>query len=86
MMLFLREHIRELRNRPNLSKILVNISWLVFDKGIRLGVGLIVSLWVARYLGPTNYGLLNYALAIVALFAILVNLGLQNIILVHKYS
>lgn len=63
-----------------LQRIVSNISWLFFDKIVRLGMGLIVGIWVARYLGPSNYGLLNYAIAIVALFAIFVKLGLQSIV------
>ncbi len=38
-------------HRPGLLKILDNISWLFFDKILRMGVGLLVGVWVARYLG-----------------------------------
>ena len=40
---------RRILNRPNLVKILDNIGWLFFDKILRMGVGLIVGVWVARY-------------------------------------
>lgn len=45
-----------------------------------MGVGLLVGVWVARYLGPENYGLLNYALAFTGLFGALTTLGLPGIV------
>lgn len=45
-----------------------------------MGVGLFVGVWIARYLGPEQYGLLNYAMAFVALFGAFSTLGLQGIV------
>jgi len=45
-----------------------------------MGVGLLVGVWVARYLGPEQFGLLNYAMAIVALFGAVATLGLNGIV------
>ena len=66
--------------RPTLKKILDNISWLFLDKVIRLSLGLFVTAWVARYLGPDQFGLWNYAVAFTALFSALSTLGLDNIV------
>jgi polysaccharide transporter, PST family len=68
------------RDARSLKKIVDNIGWLFFDKVLRLAAGLVIGVWVARYLGPANYGLLNYALSFVALFASLALLGLNNIV------
>jgi O-antigen/teichoic acid export membrane protein len=65
--------------RPGLSNIFTNIGWLFFDKVMRMGVGLLVTLWVARYLGPQQFGLLNFGLAFVALFGTIGTLGLPSI-------
>ena len=65
---------------PELRKILTNIGWLSGDRVLRMGMGLIVGAWVARYLGPQQFGLLNYATAFVALFAVLASLGLDQIV------
>lgn len=62
------------------NKLLKNISWLFFDKIIRILGSLFVGIWVARYLGPNNFGILNYALAYTGLFVLFVNLGLNQII------
>lgn len=67
-------------HRPNLQKILINAGWLFGDKILRMGMGLLVGVWVARYLGPEQFGLLNYAIAFVALFTAFANLGLNGIV------
>ena len=69
-----------LRGRHNLLAILHNSGWLFLDKLLRLGIGLIVGAWVARYLGPAQYGDLAYAIAYVALFQAIANLGLDGIV------
>lgn len=45
-----------------------------------MGVGLFVSIWVARYLGPEQFGTLNYAIAFVVLFTAFSTLGLDGIV------
>lgn len=45
-----------------------------------MGIGLFVGVWIARYLGPEQYGLLNFALALSGLFGIVATLGLQEIV------
>jgi O-antigen/teichoic acid export membrane protein len=62
-------------------KIVKNISWLFIDKIIRILGSLFIGVWVARYLGPEDYGVYNYALSYSALFMILVKLGLDKIII-----
>src|SRR5438132_9740832 len=64
----------------NLQNILGNLGWLMADRILRLGVGLIVGIWVARYLGPERFGIYNYAIAFVAMFSVLATLGLESIV------
>jgi PST family polysaccharide transporter len=42
-----------------------NLVWLVTDQILPIGMGLLVGLWVVSYLGPTQFGLLNYAIGFV---------------------
>ncbi len=60
--------------------IIANTAWLFADQILRLSVGLAVGVWIARYLGAQQYGLLNYATAFVALFSPLASLGLDSIV------
>lgn len=69
-----------IEGRHVLQKTIGNTGWLFADKIIRMGVGLFVGVWVARYLGPEQFGALSYALAFVALFGTLSSLGLDGIV------
>jgi O-antigen/teichoic acid export membrane protein len=71
---------RRITHRPILLKIVGNIGWLFFDKVLRMGLGLIVGVWLARYLGPEQYGQLNYAIAFVALLGAFSVLGFNDIV------
>jgi O-antigen/teichoic acid export membrane protein len=75
--LFLRQKIED---RPYLQNVLGNMGWLLADKIVRMGVGLFVGVWIARYLGPEQFGLLNYATAFVSLFSAIATLGLDGIV------
>lgn len=65
-------------HRPQLLRIVDNIGWLFFDKVLRMGLGLLIGIWLARYLGPAQFGLLSFALAFTGLFGAVANLGLQG--------
>lgn len=67
-------------HRPKLLKIVDNIGWLFFDKILRMGVGLLIGVWIARYLGPEQFGLLNFTAALIGLFGALAGLGLPGIV------
>lgn len=45
-----------------------------------MGVGLFIGVWVARYLGPEQFGVFNFAIAFVALFGAFASLGLDGIV------
>lgn len=62
------------------KKILSNTGWLVIERAIRLLVSLILIAWIARYLGPTDFGAMSLAIAFVALFSALGSSGLQGIV------
>jgi polysaccharide transporter, PST family len=66
---------------PEFRKIITNVFWLMADNILRMGVGLIVGVWVARYLGPSQFGLLNYATSITGMFNVIAKAGLDEIII-----
>ena len=69
-----------LKGRENLQKALANIIWLYADRILRMGVGLLVGVWLARYLGPGQFGLFSFSLSLVGLIGAFSSLGLQNIV------
>lgn len=57
-----------------------NTSWLLSERILRMTAGLFVGIWVARYLGPEQFGLFSYAQSFVFLFTAFATLGLDGII------
>lgn len=57
-----------------------NTLWLFSDRLVRMGVGLVVGVWIARYLGPEGYGLLSFAGSYVMLFSALALFGLEALV------
>ncbi len=55
--------------------------WLLFDSMLKLTLGLLVSAWVARYLGPSQYGEWNYAMAIITLLNVIPYFGLDQVVI-----
>jgi O-antigen/teichoic acid export membrane protein len=53
----------------------------MLDRLVRLGVAAVLGVWIARYLGPTRFGTLSYAIAFVSLFGALATLGLDEIVI-----
>ena len=60
--------------------------WMSLEKIGRLAVNLIVGIWIARYLGPSDYGLLNYGIAFVTILFPIVHFGLQGILVKELYQ
>ena len=59
--------------------LLGNSLWLLVDKGLRLVVGLVVGVMVARCLGPERMGVWNYCIAIFTFFILFPSLGLEYV-------
>ena len=62
------------------QKYFRNTGWMFGGRIFILAVSFAISIYIARYLGPSNYGLFNYAISFVGLFGFLSSLGLDNIL------
>lgn len=60
-------------------RVIFNTQWLLFDKFLRIGIGVLLNAWMARFLGTEDFGILRYAVALVSLFIPLAELGLSTI-------
>jgi O-antigen/teichoic acid export membrane protein len=67
--------------RYNLVRYTFNTGWMFAEKVLLMVVAFFVGIYVARYLGPEKYGLLNYAISFVAIFKVLAGLGLDNVLI-----
>ena len=72
--------IKNAMQREGFRRYLGNTSWLLGEKILRLTLGLFVGIWLARYLGPGQFGILSYAESFVAIFFALMTLGLNSIV------
>lgn len=61
------------------KKIVSNVTWSLGGKIVNMASALFVGILVARYLGPENYGIMNYVISYVALFSVFATFGLDNI-------
>lgn len=79
-MLSLIDHIlNKLTLSETKTKVIRNLLWAVIGKVVTLLGGLLVGIFVARYLGPDQYGLMNYVVSYVALFQVFATFGLDSI-------
>ena len=61
------------------KRIISNVLWALVGKFAGLVSALLVGVFVARYLGPTQYGVMNYAISFVSLFLVIATFGFENI-------
>ena len=64
---------------PTKGLIVQNLFWAIMGKFVNLLSGLLVGIIVARYLGPEQYGLMNYVISYVFLFQTFAIFGLDSI-------
>ncbi|KDE41135.1 Membrane protein involved in the export of O-antigen, teichoic acid lipoteichoic acid [Nitrincola lacisaponensis] len=80
MLTTLHSKLLSLKNHPGFQRYASNTSWMMAEQILRIIAGLFVGIWVARYLGPEQFGLFSYVLAFTAIFGGVAKLGLDGII------
>lgn len=65
-----------------MSRLVVakNTAWILLDNVVSLALSFVVTILVARYLGPEQFGLFSYAFATASIFAIVGHLGLDGLV------
>lgn len=58
-----------------------NAGWYLGERALRLGGGFVLTLWMARVLGPVDFGTYAYALAVVTLSTFCVSLAIESLVL-----
>lgn len=67
------------------NKSIKNMSWIIGSKIAQSILSIFISMLTARYLGPSNFGLINYVSSIVTFTVPIMQLGFNNII-VHELT
>lgn len=60
------------------NRVLTNASWIIGCRIVQALLNLILTMLLARYWGPSGYGLINYAASIVAFVVPVMQLGLNS--------
>lgn len=65
---------------PGARRVLANTAWLSGGQVLRLTIGLIVGVLVARHLGPEQFGQYSFALALVAIASSISSLAADSVV------
>ncbi len=60
------------------NRVAGNAAWIIGCKIIQAVLGLVISMLTARYLGPSNYGLINYATSLALFVGPIAQLGFTS--------
>lgn len=73
-------YLIQVRNHKGLLRYAGNTSWMLAEQLLRMVAGLLIGIWVARLLGPEQFGVFSYVLAFVAIFGSFAKFGLDGIV------
>lgn len=68
------------KKKTLLDKFVGNTSWMMFQRIYQMLIQLVVGSLSARYLGPSNYGLINYGSSIISFFLTVSRLGMDSVV------
>lgn len=77
---FMPEKWRQFLSHEGFKRYFANTGWMLSGQLFSLAASFFIGAWIARYLGPENYGILNYALAFAGLFGFVATLGVDSIL------
>lgn len=63
------------------SKNAKNASWIIGEQIFQMLISFFIGIFTARYLGPSNYGVLNYTASFVAFVTSIVTLGMDGVVI-----
>lgn len=78
---FVPEKWKWILEHEGFKKYFKNTGWMFFGQMFSLLVSFFVGAWLARYLGPENYGIVNYVVAFVSMFGFIAHLGVYSVLL-----
>jgi len=73
-------YIREKWNHAGFQKYFQNMGWMFIAKIGGMVVSFLATIYIARQLGPTNYGELSYAVSFVSIFSFIAVLGIDQVL------
>lgn len=71
----------EVLKKSGFQRYFRNTLWLFLTYGLRLFTGFFVGLWLARYLGPEDYGIYNYVISFTTILITVAQFGTTEILI-----
>ncbi len=62
------------------NRIAKNIGWILGAKCVQSLLAFMINMFTARFLGPSNYGIINYAASLTSFVTPIMNLGITSIL------
>ncbi len=63
------------------NKVVKNATWIIVCKALEAILHLVITMITTRYLGPANYGVINYAASLMAFAVPFMHLGVRSILI-----
>lgn len=73
-------YIKEKWGHAGFQKYFRNTGWMFLGQSAMI-VSLFINIWMARHLGPENFGIISYVFAFVGIFSFIANVGLYDILI-----
>jgi O-antigen/teichoic acid export membrane protein len=74
------EYIKEKWAHAGFQKYFQNLGWMFFARLGSMVISFFATIYIARNLGPTNYGELSYAISFVSIFSFIAALGIDQVL------
>lgn len=68
------------RNHHGVIRYTRNLGWMFIARITTMAIGFLATTYIARNLGPENYGELSYAISFVAIFGAVASLGIDQVL------
>lgn len=78
--IMIRKYINKFKEHAGAQRYTKNASWMFFSRMFTLLVSFLTMLYISRVLGPTNFGELDYALAVIGVFGIIGSWGIEGVL------
>lgn len=69
-----------LKGHQGFRRYAENVGWIFFSNIFRMLVTLFVGIWLVRYLGPTQFGILSYAQSVAMILITIAGLGFEAVV------
>ena len=69
-----------LKTHAGFKKYSINTGWMLLGHSTSI-ISIFINIWIARSLGPSNFGYFSYIFAYVGIFSFIANLGVNDILI-----